>query len=40
LVVFKQMKSWAKRCQPVIAEGKKKDFVGGREGRKEGLVVA
>ena len=24
LVVFKQIKCWAKRCQPVIAEGKKK----------------
>lgn len=23
LVVFKEIKSWAKRCQPVIAEGKK-----------------
>lgn len=23
-LVFKQIPSWAKRCQPVIAEGKKK----------------
>lgn len=33
LVVFKQIQSWAKRCQPVIAEGKK-NFYGIRARRK------
>lgn len=34
MVVFKQIKCWAKRCQPVIAEGKKKYFYGIRARRK------